>query len=456
MRSELTVRGVPIARLAGVAPSPTVLPTPTTRTEGDTRTRISWAQTVGRAVTVCALSAAIICGTQPEYISQYQAHGLHLHGTDCQFGPIPTRTRTDGLIELTANPVQTAAYFGFTVASGEYNPTDDAAFLVASGRPHGDILESLSSSERATDGTVHLAPNPKASAAINTAISELNTRGRVIHAIKRALRQWNIRALEPGSIANQLSAVRNWEPFIREVFLVSPYRLVWGTDMDAATRRREENYLMAFMAIMDKRCTTFGTVDNMLSHIRQFHLTVLDIAVPEFHTIFPRLTNCRAKGRIRDKKRPKGRRRRPTFKTQQILQMCNRLIGVITNSRARPTIRHDACVLLCIICGGFTLLFRIGELAKGTGFDPRRHWTVGWLRVLCSLADKQIRCILQPARKVESEQSREAMPIIMRPHPINFAWAIQRLFALRASLGMIIGDDNDVFATFDGSSSTTD
>ena len=242
---------------------------------------------------------------------------------------------------------------------------------------------------------------------------------------------------------------------MREVYLISPYRLVWGTDMSADVRKREENYLLNFMAAMDLRCTAFGSVDNMLSHIRQFHLTVLDVAVPLFHTIFPRLTDARAKGRLRDKKRKKGRRRRPTFKVKQVVEICGRLLGVMRNSHARTGVRHDTDVMLCIICAGFTLLFRIGELAKGEDFDPRRHWTVGWLRCLRGMVEKQIRCIMQPQRKRESEATREAMPIVMRRHNINFAYAVDRLFNLRDELGVNLREDDDFFALADHSSPTT-
>ena len=460
LQSDLRVRNTHIARLAGFVPSTAITNANIkAKSAADINaavcTQTSWAKTVGRAVTVCAIAASCMYAQNTADLAQFDMSCMH--SDSHTYGTIPGTTRTDGLIELDTNPFNTAAAFGFTQAAPSYDVTADAAHVIGSGRDSWELLETISSGERASAGTVRLKPNHKAPAAVNKLISELNTRDRVLHAMRNALRQWNIRALEPASISNQLSAVRNWEPFMREVYLRSPYRLVWGSDMNAATRRQEEDYLLGFMVIMDMRCTTFSSVDNMLSHIRQFHLTVLDIAVPKFDTIFPRLTNARAKGRIRDKKQPKGRRRRPTFKVSQIITICTNLIGVIKNRHAHARVRHDACVMLCIICAGFTLLFRIGELAKGDGFDPRLHWTISWLSCLRGMVDKQVRCIMQPQRKRESEATKEAMPIVMRKHNINFAHAVQRLFNLRDALN--VGpqhEHDDFFALADGSSPTTD
>ena len=47
------------------------------------------------------------------------------------------------------------------------------------------------------------------------------------------------------------------------------------------------------------------------------------------------------------------------------------------------------------------------------------------------------------------------MPIVMRRHNINFAYAVDRLFNLRDELGVNLREDDDFFALADRSSPTT-
>jgi hypothetical protein len=110
----------------------------------------------------------------------------------------------------------------------------------------------------------------------------------------------------------------------------------------------------------------------------------------------------------------------------------------------------------CIITAGFTLLFRVGELAKGAKFDCKRHWDVAWLRPILRLSSGQNTSVFQPARKFETEITQEKLPLYCENHVGNFVYAYQHLVAVRSETKLQLTDHQDAFALADGSSPTPD
>ena len=463
MASEVMIAGIPVARLAGIhdgeiraaAAATSLGRLAANKARIACNDRHLWHSTVARALAVVEIAKSRVADGDVgdgDY-DQAARPQAEMDGADRDENRYthPGFMRDGG-----------ASFMARQAGFDETLPAESELLHLAKrhARSPASMLSVHDSYMRAACGAVRLNPNDKASKETQRLIRDLNTRAKVLYIARNTLRNWYERALEPETIQNRAGAMRNWEPFMREVMVTSPYRMSWEVLLHQSTpawvRIQEENYIMAFAAVMSLRCSAWGSVENMISAVRMFHLEVLDISVPEFSLVFPRWANMKAKGKIIEKKKPKTRRRRPTFKTSHITEMCTRLLLTMDNDKAKDEKRHDAGVLLCLISAGFTLLFRVGELAKAAKFDPLQHWSIQWLRPLLKLGNKQVACVLQPKRKRENEFTREAMPIVYRDTAINFAHAVQCLTSLRDGMGKHFPDDADFFSRHDGSSPTPD
>ena len=114
--------------------------------------------------------------------------------------------------------------------------------------------------------------------------------------------------------------------------------------------------------------------------------------------------------------------------------------------------RIAVCALWSIVTAGFSLLFRVGELARGAEFTPARHWTIEDLRPLERLKPGTNHCVRQPQRKVPGEHAQEAMPISFWAHPECFAFAARAKLQLHGTKAKA---DQDFFSIDSKGSSPT-
>ena len=298
---------------------------------------------------------------------------------------------------------------------------------IRSGDTHEDFLRALDSSTRAAEGKFKFHLNHKAPQ--RTAIYKMvKTREALQEVLSRSYQSVPYDVLSGGHIKNRGTYWRQYCEFCAEGMNMAPVRISWLLDLSRAEHYKEETLMLAWMTYCNIRFMHFNTVEQAVSHVMQFHMTHLDIVPPPF----PRLHNRLRLGRKLWAKKGAGRRRakRLTLTPPQLaamVQVCQRTIQSPVSQSSKIAIS----ALWAIMTACFQLLFRVGELARGADFDPKIHWTPGWLAPLLSLADGDNECIPQPQRKVANEASEEFMPIVFQAsNPSNFVYALKAKFQI--------------------------
>ena len=296
---------------------------------------------------------------------------------------------------------------------------------------HDDLMRTLDSCDRARNGKVKIRANMKRQA--ETAyLAAITTREQLMRLLSKSYRESPISDLSVGHVKNRSNYVRQWEDFAREAFHISPWRYCWDLDLAKHEQRREETYLLAYFTLCRLKYGNFNTAEQALSHVRQFHITHLDLVPPHM----PRLRNRIRIGRRHALKTKSTRTRRPSFKPAQIRAVAEVLQRMVDDDDLHLDVRVAVAALWCVMCAGFQLLFRVGELARGAEFSPARHWSVAWLQPLCTLQHGQDACVPQPQRKVETEYTQEFLPVYYdSSNPANFVYAYKRKTALFAHSG---------------------
>ena len=311
-----------------------------------------------------------------------------------------------------------------------------------------ELTESIN---RASKGLIKINPNTRAGPEQLEAtrhLETIRTREQFHELITRSYNEQPAKALAPGYLKSRTTYVKQWESMMREGFGALPWRLCWAMDLSKQQHRREENYLLAFFTLCRIRFKTFAAAEQAISHVVQFHLTHLDLAPPPF----PRLYNRLRLARRGAKKDEASRKRRPYIKPEYVSAIAAACSAYVANTHHALNDRIAVCALWGIVTAGFSLLFRVGELARGAEFTPRRHWTLGDMRPLAKLKPGTNHCVRQPQRKVPGEFQQEALPISFWDNPECFALAARTKLKLH---GTSANAELDLFSIDSAGSSPT-
>ena len=322
-----------------------------------------------------------------------------------------------GDIWSTGAPEATDAWLASQIATQAKNSGDRAGYL--------ELMDSMN---RAAEGKILLHPNTKAGPeqkAKTAFLTTIKTRKQFQALLSKVHTEQPAQCLAPKYLKSRTSYVKGYEAMMREGFGAIPWRLCWGTDLTMAQKRREENYLIAWFTLCRIRYKSFGSVEQAVSHVMQFHITHLDLAPPPFPRLYNRLRLAR-----RGAKKSEVRKRRPYIKPEYVMAIASVCSKYVQNKNHDIDDRIAVCALWCIITAGFTLLFRVGELARGAEFNAERHWNVNDMRPLLALKAGEDMCVRQPQRKVPGEHAQEQMPVAYWDNVACFAFAMRTKLAL--------------------------
>ena len=304
-------------------------------------------------------------------------------------------------------------------------------------RTKGDydkLLQQLDSRENARLGRVSFKANKQRYQ--ETKIFEtITTRKAMLKLLENSYNEMPIKALSVGHLHNRTHYMDSWCHFCTEVLHVCWVRWICLLEMTQMMKRREENFMLAFLAYGRLRYKSYNQVEQSLSHVRRWHEDHANISLP----VFPRVSARNRLGRREEAKKKKSgitRRRRGNMKNEILLPVCVFLHAIVADSAADMALRLVAASLLCIITAAFQLLFRIGELARGADYNPDIHWSRIWLAPLVRLLHDNDACVPQTQRKVVTEHSLEYMPILFQDdNPANFVKAYKAKVNLQPAAG---------------------
>ena len=306
-----------------------------------------------------------------------------------------------------------------------------------------DLLRLTESINRAARGEILIRPDSKTPAQLEKTknLAGIRTRAQFQELITNSYHHQPTKNLSPKYLKSRTTYVRQWECMMREGFGANPWRICWGLDLSQPQIRREENYLLAWFTLCRIRMASFGAAEQAVSHVVQFHLTHLDLAPPAFPRLYNRMRIVR-----HGAKKDEIRKRRPYIKPEHVHAICELCWRCIQDPHRLLEDKLTIASFWMIVAAGFGLLFRVGELARGSEFSATRHWTVNDMRMLERLMPGQNACIRQPQRKICGEHQQEAMPVTFWDSPDSFAFAAKiKLRLHRQASSATLGGGTDAF-----------
>ena len=333
---------------------------------------------------------------------------------------------------------------GATEATDMWLAEQIASTLTGEGEEgSSDLLRLTESVNRAARGEILIRPNSKTPAQFEKTkfLTGIRTRAQFQELITKSYQHQPSKNLSPKYLKSRTSYVRQWENMMREGFGANPWRICWGLDLSQPQIRREENYLLAWFTLCRIRMASFGAAEQAVSHVVQFHLTHLDLSPPAFPRLYNRIRIVR-----HGAKKDEIRKRRPYIKPEHVHAICELCWRCTQDPNRSLEDKLTITAFWMIVAAGFGLLFRVGELARGSEFSAARHWTVNDMRMLERLMPGQNACIRQPQRKICGEHQQEAMPITFWDSPDSFAFAAKiKLQLHRQARSVTLGGGTDAF-----------
>ena len=217
-----------------------------------------------------------------------------------------------------------------------------------------------------------------------------------------------VESLASKYLDNRVSVVRLWIAHCVQGYGTSPWRTHWPAG------DTEDDMMATFVTMLSLRYTTFGSVSRGVTHVRDFHRAYLNVCPPEMPQTAWLLTKIRP---ALAKENPLGRRIRPGLGRVQVSAILRHLWAVIESMQPSPQQK------LYVNIGGLVSMayeraYRVGELARGTEFDPAFHLHRQDMQPLLSptrsSAGLLIAAMRAPARKT-SASSPAAAEINSRP-----------------------------------------
>ena len=217
-----------------------------------------------------------------------------------------------------------------------------------------------------------------------------------------------VESLASKYLNNRVSVVRLWIAHCVQGYGTTPWRTHWPAG------DTEDDMMATFVTMLSLRYTTFGSVSRGVTHVRDFHRAYLNVCPPEMPQTAWLLTKIRP---ALAKENPLGRRIRPGLGRVQVSAILRHLWAVIESMPPSPQQK------LYVNIGGLISMayeraYRVGELARGTEFDPEFHLHRQDMQPLLSparsSAGHRIAAMRAPARKT-SASSPAAAEINSRP-----------------------------------------
>ena len=283
---------------------------------------------------------------------------------------------------------------------------------------HDVTLRCLLAVERAKQGAVRMAQNEASTdAAARTAhYANIKTR-EAYHRNLIKIRAGRTKAiLKPKYLNQRVWYIGKWMDHTLTGWGELPWRKAWdlGALLPAPQRRYEEELLTSFHDLLAQKYGPTGMAGQGVTHVVQWHLTVLRVSVPDFAIL---RNDRRLEGRLVKKHRTSG-----TKKRRRALAPAQRdgfVLGFLHLADKAPG-HWDAVFFLVMANGvawGTTHCFRVSELFRGGDFDGLKHWTVQWLEDagIMRVVPGGVVMIDQFERKVEGVFTEEQLPSVFMP-----------------------------------------
>ena len=297
-----------------------------------------------------------------------------------------------------------------------------------------DVLDVL---EQARTGSVKFKINDKndATRARTSHLLDITTRQQAHEHLIRLQQGRVARSLKPGYLEKRVFYVK-W--FVR-YSLVTWGVIAWYTPECAAAFQLR---LEGFHNIVCERYGPTGCGAQAVTHVIQWHLTVLRIVVPPN----PLLTNDKRLESRNARKHAKSIAKAPRrgYNRPQVEEACVDMREIslgrpVTTFAAPPTAaaRLEAAVMRFVLAAAWWLVMRVGELCRGGEYDPAIHWSrewlilAGWLRVQIGGAAITDQTEKKQDGNVQHDAfSFEAVPVLYLDLPHNPIAAFRDLVAL--------------------------
>ena len=261
----------------------------------------------------------------------------------------------------------------------------DVAGLVADARRLVDVspaylLDLVDTVDQALSGTVRIKINDKNEATRQRTahLANISTREQALQHLKRLQAARTTRSLSPKYLEKRVWYIKWWVRHCLLKFGCAP----WMTDMSRKQLYME--MLGSFFEEIEERYGPCGAGAQGVTHVTQWHLTVLRVELPEFKV----LANDRRLAAREHRKHSKSIQTAPRrgYTPAQVKLACTDM-GEI--SRGRPVTpkssapsratRLEAAVMRFVLACAWWLILRVGELCVGGQYDPDVHWSIQWL-----------------------------------------------------------------------------
>ena len=291
------------------------------------------------------------------------------------------------------------------------------------------LLDVLDAVERSRTGAISMPGKQLTCVGSSKPVA---SRAEMLRLLENLQRRFSVTdSIKASTMKVRLFYVRWWATFCIEMFGVSP----WIIPL--------EHMLTAFRDMVEEKYGASGCAAQAISHVDQFFMTVLRLARPTYTLLNNDQRMAARRKAKRDIQGTKGRKHRRAAVRRHLDGFCEFYARCSKSSRLLalcPPVAESALpaaalaetnktfpfwqrvlflVLSFIAAAGFYLRFRVGELARGSEFDPALHWSVKWLEIFLQVEDGGLALVDQPDRKTLVAATEELMVVLHQPRTDN-------------------------------------
>ena len=319
---------------------------------------------------------------------------------------------------------------------------EQAAIRRLVGASHESMLDLLASLHRAKEGKVKLRRNVKNAATMERTAhyTSISTRAALHRHLDYLRSSRVVRTLAPKYLKMRVWYIKEWAKYVWEAWGIKPWLLEladWRS-LPSAVLGWYENVLQGFHDLIGERHGHSGTAGQAITHLRQFHLTVLRIDFPPFTCL---ANDSRLEGReVRKHTKSIEREARRGLVQPFLTYMCEDMRMTLFDTSRSRTARREAGAMWYHTTLACILILRLGETCTGPEYDVDRHWSVGqliaagWLVVLeggAALTHSMPR--KQDGNQQNNAYSFEKIPVLYSDHVCNPITAFRALIKFDAT-----------------------